>query len=574
VSDQVDEVRSRIDIVELVGQTVPLKRAGKNWKGLCPFHQDRNPSFYVNDQTGYYKCWSCNESGDIFTWVMKTQNVDFREALEILAQRAGVKLEKRSPKDEGLRSAQIRTMAEALSFFQSELQKSTAAREYCERRGIGPEVIDRWELGYAPDVGEALASHLRRKGFRLADCQALFLVEDDGTGGFYDKFRGRLIFPIRNERGDLVAFGGRVLGDGIPKYINSGDTPLYRKSRVLYGMQHAKEPMRAGEPAVLVEGYLDVIACHAAGVESAVASLGTSLSEEHAKLLARWTDRVHILYDSDAAGEKAAARAAEVLGQEGLKVKVALMPKGEDPDTLLRTAGADAVRKAANQGLTPLEYRLRSIEQRFQPSDEDYWREAVAALAAASSEMERTHFIHKLAPQYPDLRDPIEARKALTRMVQAERRRTAPTAAGAASAPRAVAQDRPPRATMKSAEATLFRAILDRDLRRTAWEALQEPDLFLTGTATDLAAALVEAFPEGAPEGAPAEWLHRVDEAHRERLIEFSLSETQISDEFLDDTLSLLRRKREERSLAELKQHTGDDRLAQIQAHLRKLKGE
>ncbi|HZH98329.1 MAG TPA: DNA primase, partial [Fimbriimonadaceae bacterium] len=440
--DETDEIRARVNIVDLVGSSVNLKKAGKDWKGLCPFHQDRNPSFQVSPQLGRYRCWSCGEHGDIFTWVMKTQNVEFREALEILAKQAGVTLKSKKPSGPDTKPMQLSAMEAALQFFRDALIKSPAARAYCERRGISDDVIARWEIGYAPDVGEALANHLKRGGFSLNECKALFLVDQDAGGGFFDKFRGRLMFPIRDERGELVAFGGRLLGDGHPKYINSSDTPLYKKSRVLYGMYRAKDAMRETRTAVMVEGYLDVIACHSAGVTNAVASLGTALSEEHAKLLARWCDGVTILYDSDAAGEKAAGRGIEVLEAEKLRIRVALMPAGEDPDTLLRTAGAAAVQDAVKKGVKPLDYRIRSIEKRLKSDQEEFWNEIAAALATEPLEMERSKHILRLAPTYPDLRDPIEAQKALRRMVtQAARAHKSPEPANlrASASPKAKA---------------------------------------------------------------------------------------------------------------------------------------
>ncbi|MFQ3677909.1 MAG: DNA primase, partial [Fimbriimonadaceae bacterium] len=294
-----EEIRARISIVELVGQRVSLKRTGKDWKGLCPFHPDKNPSFSVSETTGRYRCWSCGETGDVFSWVMKTQNVDFPEALEILARQAGVELTPRAgAPDHSLRVRQLAAMEEALKFFREQLVRSREALGYVERRGLDQEILDAWEIGYAPADGSPLSRRLGKAGFPLEMCRDLFLVDQSGSG-YRDKFFNRLMFPIRNERGELVAFGGRVLGDGHPKYINSGDTPIFRKSRVLYGMFRAREAMRRRRHAVLVEGYLDVIACHRAGVDTAVASLGTALAEEHAQLLRRWVDEVTIFYDGD-----------------------------------------------------------------------------------------------------------------------------------------------------------------------------------------------------------------------------------------------------------------------------------
>lgn len=576
MADELDEIRSRIRLVDLVGQSVNLKRSGKDFSGLCPFHDDKNPSFRVSDRMGRYKCWSCNEAGDIFTWVMKTQNVGFAEAVEILARQAGVTLKKRKAEDPSLKLSWQGAMSEALAFFRAELAKSSEARSYCENRGIPQEVIDRWEIGYAPDVGEALTIHLQRKGYKLLECQKLFLVDQDPSGGYYDKFRGRLIFPIRDERGDLVAFGGRILGDGHPKYINSSDTPLYRKSRVLYGMNLAKQSIADGKIPVLCEGYLDVIACHRAGVESAVASLGTALSEEHAKMLKRWSkaDSTTILYDADEAGERAAARAADILESEGLKVRVALMPAGLDPDTLLRKVGPGAVKQAAEEGLSPTAFKLRQIEVKLTPSDETFWKLVVESLAECRSDLELTRHIHELAPKYPDLRDPIEAGKALRRMVNQRRRdlhgRQKPESHQANPIAR-------PKLGLKVAEATLFRAVLSTDLRADAWPAILDLSLFLTGKASNLAEALTSAFGVDPPLGAPADWLHRLqDDEMIQLLTDIDLTrDEKLNAEVLRDTIKQLEKRRDERAVQDVKSElTGDEKLKEIDRRLRKLKGD
>ncbi|MCH8980224.1 MAG: DNA primase, partial [Armatimonadetes bacterium] len=278
MADERELVRSRIDILDLVGQRVRLKRSGKNWTGLCPFHEDRNPSFSVSPDIGRYKCWSCDASGDVFTWVMETQGVEFREALEILAKQAGVELTRGSRQDHTRRRRMTDAMAVALDFFRDQLQVSQRAREYCKGRGLDDDTLARWDIGYAPDLGEALAAELKKKGCKLSECRELFLVDGNEQIGYGDRFRGRVIFPIRDDQGNLIAFGGRIIGDGRPKYINSSDTPLFSKSRTLYGMHRARDTVRKLRRAVVVEGYLDVIACHRAGVTNAVATLGTSLA--------------------------------------------------------------------------------------------------------------------------------------------------------------------------------------------------------------------------------------------------------------------------------------------------------
>lgn len=562
MADETREIRARVDLVDLVSQRVSLKKAGKTWKGLCPFHEDRNPSFTVSSETGRYKCWSCGEAGDIFTWVMKTQNVEFKDALQILAKAAGVTLSRSGPKqDSSQREVWQTAMAEALSFFKEQLAKSSHAIEYCERRGLSKEVLETWELGYAPDVGDALAGTLKRKGLPLAECKQLFLVDTDSSGGFFDKFRARLIFPIRDERGELVAFGGRLLGDGVPKYINSSDTPIYRKSRVLYGMNRAKEALQKERRAVLVEGYLDVIACHQAGVTGALASLGTSLAEDHARLLKRWCDEVVILYDSDAAGQKAAHRAVDILKVEGLKVRIALMPDGEDPDTLLKSGGTGAVLRTIEKSVAPMEFDLHELQKRLKPSQTEFWDEAVGILATAPNEMELDRFIVQLAPLYPGLRDPVEAIKTIRREVDRQRKRPAPRVPYVAKAivePAVVVTDVQ---SLKVAELIVLRAFLSEDLREAAWEALQDADLMMTGLGADIASAINGAFPLKAPEGPPSLWLSEVQpEAMVGALndLQYDRRVAQLSETVLSDTIEGLKTRKVKREFTQKKSTSAD----------------
>ncbi|MEQ1823728.1 MAG: DNA primase [Fimbriimonadaceae bacterium] len=569
MADELDEIRSRISIVDLVGQVVRLKRSGKNWTGLCPFHSDKRPSFSVSDQSGYYRCYSCGESGSIFDWVMKTQNLTFGEAVKVLADQAGVVLSKQAkPEQKEVKLGRLAAMESALKFFQAELARSNAAREYCKNRGLGDEVIATWEIGYAPDVSDAMARHLLKTGLRLEECKDLFLVDQASDGSYYDKFRGRLMFPIRDERGSLVAFGGRLLGDGHPKYINSGDTPLYRKSRVLYGLNIAKNALRNDAPVVLCEGYLDVIACHQAGVTTAVASLGTAATELQAQLIKRYTNRAVILYDSDPAGEKAAQRASEVFGAEGLQVKVSLMPKGEDPDTLLRTAGPDAVKMAAEKGIHPVEFKLIQIQQRHHPADEAFWREAIEALTLCKNDLELRTYSQKLAPQVPDLKDPAEAarwlRSQATLALKAKKRQETP------ETPEVKGR---PVIGMKSVEADLFRAYLQPQFRKIIHPILAEQDLFLTLNATDLARAILAKFGDTYPsvEG-PILIAHLEDSGVAKLLADLEMTTTsRITHEWVQESISLLRSRKEDRDRNRIRlEGTGDERLDEINKRLRR----
>lgn len=570
-----DDIRRRTDLVDLVGQRVLLKKAGRNWKGLCPFHDDKNPSFIVSPEYGHYRCWSCGAKGDVFNWVMETQKLDFGQALAQLAKQAGVELPKRGREQPAPSPTFDDAMTEAQAFFRETLGKSALAREYVGKRSLSTETLDKWGIGYAPDVGEALAVRLQKKGLSLAECKQLFLVDTDAGGGYFDKFRGRLMFPIRDERGRLVAFGGRLLGDGVPKYINSGDTPIYSKSRVLYGMDQAKDAIAKKNAAIIVEGYLDVIACHAAGVDNAVASLGTALTDDQARLLKRWCDKVTLLYDSDAAGIKAADRGSEILQAAGLLVSVALLPEGDDPDTLLKREGAPAVIQAADAGMTPMEFRLQSLRSRLSPSSDDYWKEVVQILARATNPLELQKHLLPIAAEYPGIKDKQSARKALENMVAAERKsksgKPSYKQAEAAIETYAVA----PKFEWNGAERTLFRCLSEQTLAARAWACLSDDDLFTTVDAERTAAAISDAHPHFPGLPAP-EWVQSVAAEVRDAILDLWMSAgAPPSQESLDEAVSRLERSRQERLAKDMAASaSSDDDLRALSHRLKSLKGE
>jgi DNA primase len=572
LADERDEIRSRVDLVDLVRREIPLKQRGRHWTGLCPFHPDKNPSFSVSPETGRFKCWSCQAAGDIFDWVMKRRNVDFAEAIQILAKEAGVELKRGGGMPASTRQQYETAMDAALRFFKEQLARSDVAKAYCERRGLDQSTLDTWEIGYAPDVGEALPTHLRKSGISLAEAKTLFLVDGDQDTGYYSKFRGRLMFPIRDEKGALVAFGGRLLGDGHPKYINSSDTPLYRKSRVLYGMQRAREHMSRERRAVLVEGYLDVIACHRAGVGTALASLGTSLAEDHAKLLKRWCDEVVILYDSDEAGQKAAARGVEILEAEGLRVRVALMPQGEDPDTLLRHAGPGAVQSAVEKGLSPTDYRMQALERRLSPEQGEFWTEAATILAEESNPLGVLPHVDRLSGLFPGTRDLDAAKKALQRLISQARRAAQRKSADAPQrfAPRA--EMRLVRGELKAAEIVIFRSFLSEELRMHGWMFSRATHLFESGMAQRISEAVKAVFPQEAPKGKPAEWLSKFGDEEIEAALSDLLYEWRgegLNRQVFEDSIERLQKAMHRREFQKLKLSGAS--LEEIDARLREL---
>ncbi len=555
--DERDLVRSRSDIVELVGQRVILKRVGKHFSGLCPFHDDKNPSFSVDPHTGRYRCWSCGESGDVFTWVMKTESVDFPEALQILARRAGLELQGRGKREEpGERAILAQAMQEAQTYFRAQFSASKIAQSYCASRGLSQEVIDQWAIGFAPDNGEGLVNRLRKSGLPLATCKELFLIDESRSGGgYFDKFRNRLMFPIYDERSQLVGFGGRLIGDGQPKYMNSSDTKLYRKSRVLYGLNAAKDTLAKTRKAVLVEGYLDVIACHRSGATGAVASLGTALAEDHAKLLKRYADEVAVLYDHDAAGQKAADRAIGILQAEGFRVKIVNVPEGDDPDTLLKRDGAEAVIDAIGSATSPVAFRIQKLELTLSPDQDQFWTEAVEILSDSEGDLEREGHLLRLAGKYPHIRDVQVALARLTKMVTSAR-----NARRRAKAPESSRRPKPtpaPPDPLQSAETILFGALHDTKFQKFAWIALQTPELLATGSAIQLAQAVRQAFPSSPPEGPPVDWIHRIEPEEMRRLlsdISLNFHIAKLSEPLVVDSITRLRTQAIKRELLLLRQ--------------------
>lgn len=507
----------------------------------------------VSEETGTYKCWACGARGDIFTWLMELDRLTFREALEQLAARAGVELGKRNPGEDNRRKKLEKAAQLACEFFQSALKETSFCLDYCERRGLSPAVRDHWKLGYSP--GEfALTTHLKKAGIALNDAKDAWLVDGDPQSGYQDKFRERLMFPIQDDRGKVVAFGGRILTQGNPKYINSGDTPLFSKRNLLYGLYQAKSSIAEQNRAVLVEGYMDVIACHRAGLTNAVASLGTALSEEQARLLRRWCENVTVLYDSDEAGQKAAARSAEVLTAEGLHVKVALLPQGQDPDSLLKEIGPEAVARAAAGGMTPVEYAIARLEAQFGLGSEKFWSEVIPTLKLCRDPLELEHQLHLLAGKHPNLRDPVAAYRALRTMAKEVLR------PAKRQAPRTAMPTTQGPMPMPGPERLVCEALIIPDLRETAWEFLSEPELFTSELGTQVQLVCSEAFPD-APQA--ADWVHSLPEGEvRTFLTDLALKREQptgvipVSENDLVAAVELLLKRREKARMRRLR-HQG-----------------
>jgi DNA primase len=343
------QVKDSVDIVNVIGRYVRLKKAASNrWTGLCPFHQEKSPSFSVNSALNIYKCFGCGVAGDVFKFVQQIENITFWEALKMLAEQHGIPLPKRSDASDAetrLRAACYQMHEIAVEVFRGLLRSNAglSARQYLGRRGLTPDIAETFQLGYSDPSGQTLLKRLQQEGFTPEQLRESALVRERESGGFYDSFRGRLMFPIHNESGKVIGFGGRALNDeDQPKYLNSIKSLLYDKGTVLYNMHRAKEAIRRNQRAVLVEGYMDVIGVYSAGVHEVVAVCGTALVETQVRAIKRHTDSIILNFDPDSAGVRAATQRIPLLLAEHLKVRIVDLEDGLDPDEFVKKYGAEA----------------------------------------------------------------------------------------------------------------------------------------------------------------------------------------------------------------------------------------
>lgn len=367
------EIHARIDIANLIGAYVPLKKRGNDLVGLCPFHAEKTPSFHVHPDRGFFKCFGCGAGGDAIAFVQRVENVPFADAVRTLAAKAGVQLEPETPaaaRTRNQREAIYEANRIAAAYFARMLAGDAGrrARAYCERRGLLPETLARFTIGYAPDSWDGLTGELRREGVEAEVAVKAGLLKD-GQRGCYDFYRDRLMVPTYATTGEVIAFGGRSLGDGEPKYLNTSTTPVYAKGRHLFALNVARRNAQAERTMIVVEGYLDCIALHQAGFGNAVASLGTSFTAEQATELRKYADYVFLCFDGDAAGSAAATKAVDVASKAiehtGSSVRVALLPPGEDPDSFVRGQGADAFRALLAAAKPALEFRIDAEIERL-----------------------------------------------------------------------------------------------------------------------------------------------------------------------------------------------------------------
>lgn len=387
ISDEIiNQIRDRIDIADIVSHHVSLTKAGQNLKGLCPFHQEKSPSFTVSPSRQIFHCFGCGAGGNVFTFLTRITGVSFPEVVRDLGRKVGIEVEEAAA-HVGPQAAQTNRVEQlnqaTAAWFQQNLrdeQAGVGAREYLESRGIQQTTIDQFGIGVAPAEWDGLLKALTKKGFSQGDLvTAGLVVARDSGSGFYDRFRARVMFTITDLRKRVVGFGGRVLGEGMPKYLNSPDTPLFKKGQTLFAFDHAREAIARTKTVIVVEGYFDAIALHQAGITHTVATLGTALTPEHIQVLRRFASNVVLLFDPDAAGVRAALRGLDLFVNSGLGVKVITLPAGDDPDTFVRKEGPGAFARLEEVAPSLLDYALDhgmkqaeagSLESRIRSVDE------------------------------------------------------------------------------------------------------------------------------------------------------------------------------------------------------------
>jgi DNA primase len=410
-------VLDAVDIAELVGQEVELKRSGSGLKGLCPFHDEKTPSFHVSPDRGTYHCFGCGQGGNAIGWVMERLGMSFPEAVRHLADQVGIRIhevEGGEAESGESRARVLDALAWAARFFAKRLGSPEAkeARAYLTGRGFRRETVLEWGIGYAPDAWDELRSAARTEGFGDDVLESAGLVVRRDEGRPYDRFRGRLMFPIGDVAGRIVGFGARILGPGEPKYLNSPDGPLFHKGRTLFGLDRAKETIRRDRQAVLVEGYTDVLMAHQAGRRDCVAGLGTALTQDHARVLRRFAERIVLLYDGDEAGREAARRALGVFLQEEVETRIALLPEGRDPCDLAREGGAEALGEVLRESAGAAEFLADQVarqgggpEARSAALDE-----ALALIAPVQNPVRRELLLKELEERAEVTRESLGAR--------------------------------------------------------------------------------------------------------------------------------------------------------------------
>lgn len=397
------EVAAAADIVQVISDYVSLKKAGKDYRGLCPFHGDKDPSFYVSPQKGIFKCFGCGEGGRVFHFIMKMENISFVESVRMLAKRYGIAVQmaegRQRPPDE--RERLLRAITSAQRYFTETLGRNPSARQYLLDRGVSDEWMNRIGLGFAADAWEGILKHLNTNGIVPRDAALAGLIKARANGGHYDVFRSRITIPIRDLSGDIVAFGGRIFGPGEPKYLNSPESPLFRKKSMLYGLDTGRDAIRRDGFVIVVEGYFDQISLMMNGLENTVAPLGTSLGREQVRLMKRFSSDVVTVFDGDEAGLRAVKRSIPVFLAEGIEPRCVILTEDKDPDEAIRRLGIDGFRHLLEQSVSMVDFLLESLRAQYDLSTLSgrnlAMEECLPVLREIADSKERDYLIEKFA---------------------------------------------------------------------------------------------------------------------------------------------------------------------------------
>ncbi|MDU5108847.1 MAG: DNA primase [Clostridium sp.] len=404
ISEEIlEKIKEANDIVDVISESVRLKKSGRSFSGLCPFHNEKSPSFSVSQEKQIYKCFGCGESGNVITFVMKNKHMPFMDAIKFLADRSNIVLQEEARVNPTARKKELlyKVNVEAGRFFYSNLRANKIAKEYFLNRGIREETIKKFGLGYAKDSWNNLLFHLRKLGYKDEILlEAGLVLTSEKTGNNYDRFRNRVMFPVFDYRGKVIGFGGRVLDDSKPKYLNSPETLVFQKGTNLYGLNFAIKSNMQERYFIMVEGYMDLITLHQYGITNVVASLGTALTENQARLLKRYADKVIISYDADVAGQTATMRGLEILKNAGFDVRVLSIPQGKDPDEYVRSNGKEAFIKLINDAEGLVDYRIKKAGENINFKDSNdliRYGKKVTEILAKVNPIEKDIYIKKIS---------------------------------------------------------------------------------------------------------------------------------------------------------------------------------
>ncbi|MDY7033726.1 MAG: DNA primase [Thermodesulfobacteriota bacterium] len=407
--EKIAEIKERANIIDVVSDYVSLDKTGRSYKGLCPFHTEKTPSFTVNEEKQVFYCFGCNAGGNVFSFIMKMDNLSFPEATRELAKRYGISIPRarisETEKKETTKKEKLFELNNMAAFYYHHILKNEEdgkeAREYLQSRGIGSEVIADHRLGYAPNVWNGLSNFFTKKEVPFSLAEEVGLQIPKKAGGFYDRFRGRIIFPIINIHNKIAGFGGRVLNDDLPKYLNSPESPIYHKSKSLYGLNIAKDLIRSNEMVIIVEGYLDLLALNQYGIKNVVATLGTALTQYHIDTLKRYTKNMITIFDADEAGKKAAARSLEIFLKQRISPKIGLLPSGYDPDSFVRERGKEAFLEIIAGSIPLVEFVINQTMKKYDISSvegrRDMIKEVSPILMSISDEIERELYAQEVS---------------------------------------------------------------------------------------------------------------------------------------------------------------------------------